>query len=228
MNINQERRFTMAVLDRFTKDPLFKKKFTVMSIGVFLMGFFLSFLIKVDLGTDPCTFMNVTLSNRLGIGLGTWQLGLNLVLFILVILYARNLIGPGTVANMVFIGYIAEFFGWLWKKNLPEYLFTTWPYRALVFAFALLCFVIAASFYMNADMGVAPYDAIPVIISERLLKKIPFKYVRMGFDGSVTVIALLFGGKARIATVLMVFLLGPTISIVGRFLGKHVFKFGTV
>lgn len=84
------------MFSKLKNDANFKKKFTVMAIGVFFMGFFLSFLINVNLGTDPCTFMNVTISSRLHILFGTWQLILNAILLVLVILYARNLIGPGT------------------------------------------------------------------------------------------------------------------------------------
>ena len=46
----------------YISQPDFKKRLIVMNIGVFLMGLFLSLLIKVDLGTDPCTFMNWTIS----------------------------------------------------------------------------------------------------------------------------------------------------------------------
>ncbi len=213
------------IITKYTKDPHFRKKFVIMALGVFFMGFFLSFLINVSLGTDPCTFMNVTISERLHILFGTWQLALNVVLMILVVLFARNQIGPGTVANMVCIGYIADFFRWVWSKTIPDYVFTQWPYRGIIFALALISFIVAASFYMNADMGVAPYDAIPIIISEKLLKKIPFKFIRMGFDGSVLLIGMIFGGKVEIATVLMVFLLGPTITAVGGFMNRHIFRF---
>ncbi|SEK72068.1 Uncharacterized membrane protein YczE [Butyrivibrio sp. ob235] len=201
------------------------KKLGIMTLGVFFMGFFLSFLIEVNLGTDPCTFMNLTISSRLGILFGTWQVLLNLVLFVFVVLFDRHQIGPGTIANMVFIGYISDFCRWIWKKTIPEFVFREWPYRAVVFIVALLCFVIAASLYMNADMGVAPYDAIPNIISDRLLKSVPFKFVRIGFDGTVLLIGFLLGGRIEICTVLMVFLLGPTISAVGGFLNQKVFNF---
>ncbi len=201
------------------------KKLGIMTLGVFFMGFFLSFLIEVNLGTDPCTFMNLTISSRLGILFGTWQVLLNLVLFVFVVLFDRHQIGPGTIANMVFIGYISDFCRWIWKKTIPEFVFREWPYRAVVFIVALLCFVIAASLYMNADMGVAPYDAIPNIISDRLLKSVPFKFVRIGFDGTVLLIGFLLGGRIEICTVLMVFLLGPTISAVGGFLNRKVFNF---
>ncbi len=212
-------------IDKYFHQEGFKKKFIIMALGVALMGFFLSFLIEVSLGTDPCTFMNLTISGRLGILFGTWQVLLNLVLFVFVVLFDRHQIGPGTIANMVFIGYISDFCRWVWSKTIPRFVFEQWPYRAVVFIVALLCFVVAASFYMNADMGVAPYDAIPNILSNLVFKKVPFKFVRIAFDGTVVLIGLLFGGRLEICTILMVFLLGPTITAVGKFLNKKVFKF---
>ena len=203
----------------------FKKKFIVMLLGVVLMGVFLSFLINVSLGTDPCTFMNLTISRRLGILFGTWQVILNSILFIFVILFDRHQIGPGTVANMVLIGYISDFCRWIWGKIIPDFVFENWPYRGLIFIIALLGFVVAASLYMNADMGVAPYDAVPIILSNRVLKKVPFKYIRIGFDGTIVLIGFLLGGRVEICTILMVFLLGPTITAVGNYLNKTVFKF---
>ena len=207
----------------YFQQPNFKKRLVVMNIGVFLMGFFLSFLIKVDLGTDPCTFMNWTISEKLHILFGTWQLLLNAVLFIFVILFGRNQIGFGTIANMVFIGYIVNFFKWVWEKTIPEYYFTEMPYRGAIFALALLCFIISVSFYINANMGVAPYDAIPQIISERVFKKVPFAVIRICFDFLVILIGVLFGGKPNIGIVLMALFLGPVITVVGKFLNKHVF-----
>lgn len=207
----------------YINQPNFKKRLIVMNIGVFLMGFFLSFLIKVDLGTDPCTFMNWTVSERLGILFGTWQLILNAVLFIFVILFGRNQIGAGTIANMVFIGYIANFFKWLWEKIIPEHYFTDMPSRAVIFVLSLLCFIISVSFYINANMGVSPYDAMPQIISEKVIKKVPFAVIRIAYDFLVIVVGVALGGKPNIGIVLMALFLGPVITIVGRFLNKHVF-----
>lgn len=208
--------------DYFTQKD-FVKRLVLMNIGVFFMGFFLSFLIKVNLGTDPCTFMNLTLSKFFGISFGNWQLLLNSILFILVILFGRKFIGFGTIANMVFIGYIADFFCWLWEKTIPDYYFTDMPYRGVVFALALFLFIISVSFYINANMGVSPYDAMPQILSERVLKKVPFAVIRIAYDFLVILIGVLFGGTPNIGIVLMALFLGPVISVVGKFLGKHVF-----
>ena len=206
----------------YTHQPAFFKKLILMLVGVLCMGFFLSFLIEVDLGTDPCTFMNVAISKKFGILFGTWQLILNAALFIVVILFDIKKIGPGTLANMVFIGYISDFCRWMWSKILPREFFTTFPARGIIFAVAIVCFVIGASFYMNTDMGVSPYDPFPVIIHDRLLKNISFKYVRMGYDFLVIIIGCLFGGKPNIGIVVMALLLGPVITFVGKKLAPYL------
>ncbi|MBO5621093.1 MAG: hypothetical protein J5959_05630 [Butyrivibrio sp.] len=211
-------------LENYFSQKDFKKRMILMCVGVFFMGFFLSFLIKVDLGTDPCTFMNLTLSRAIGISFGTWQLILNAILFIFVILFGRKFIGFGTIANMVFIGYIADFFVWLWEKCIPENYFTDMPYRAVIFLLALFMFIVAVSFYINANMGVSPYDAIPQIISERVFKKVPFAVIRICFDFLVIIIGVVFKGTPNIGIVLMALFLGPIISVVGKFINKFLFN----
>ncbi len=194
-----------------------------MMLGVFFMGFWLSFLIRANLGTDPCSFMNLTVARRLGILFGTWQVILNAVLFVPVILFGREYIGFGTIANMLFIGYIADFFGWIWDNIIPSAFFTNTPTRILTFAVSLLMFIISASLYMNANMGVAPYDAIPLMIKKYLLKKPPFAIIRICFDFTAVLIGILCGGIPNIGIILMSLLLGPIITAVGSFLNKKVF-----
>ncbi|MBQ7613514.1 MAG: hypothetical protein IJU77_00525 [Butyrivibrio sp.] len=206
----------------YFKQPDFMKRFVIMMVGVFFLGFWLSFLIRANYGTDPCTFMNLTVSRKLGILFGTWQLILNAVLFVLVILFGRNYIGFGTLANMVLIGYIADFFGWIWDNTIPQSFFTNTPTRILTFVVSFSFFVVSASLYMNANMGVAPYDAVPLMIKRYIFKKAPFAIIRICFDYSVVLIGVLCGGKPNIGILLMALFLGPVIQAVGKFLNKHV------
>lgn len=184
-------------------------------------GFFLSLLINVNLGTDPCTFMNVTISRRFGISFGTWQLLLNLGLMVFVLLASRvRYIGLGTLANMVLIGYTTDFFRWVWARTLPEMVFTQFPSRAIVFAIALMGFIAGCAVYMNCAMGVAPYDATPMIIGG-WLKDLPFTVIRMCWDFGVIAIGVaLGGGVPPIGSFLMALFLGPIIGIAGRWMRK--------
>ena len=84
----------------------------------------------------------------------------------------------------------------------------------------MILFILAAALYMDVDMGTAPYDAIPIIISGHL-PKVPFKVIRIAFDFSVTMIGFSFGGKIGAMTVIMILALGPVIQWLGDIMKKH-------
>lgn len=194
----------------------FLKRLIAVVLAVITMGFSLSFLVLVNMGTDPCTSMNLAISAKIGWSLGNWQAFLNVILFLIVISLGCNNIGFGTLANMFLVGYALDFFSWIWSHLLPSGLFDSMAVRIIVLIPSLLIFILAAAVYMNVDLGTAPYDAIPFILFTRLKEKIPFRFVRMAFDITVVIIGCCFGAKIGIVTVLMAFLIGPTVTFVGN------------
>jgi len=192
----------------------FWKRLIIVVVAVIMMGFALSFLILVDMGTDPCTMMNRAISAKLGMSFGNWQALLNTILLVVVVIFGGRNLGFGTIANMFLVGYSTDFFLWLVPKFIPTEIFAVNWVRGVVFIPALILFIIAASIYMDVDMGTSPYDAISFILSERI-KKVPFQLVRIVYDFLVIGIALLFGAKLQIVTVLMALTLGPVISFLG-------------
>lgn len=189
-------------------------------IAVIVMGFCLSWLILVDWGTDPCTLMNCAISETIGMSLGNWQALLNTFLFVIVVIFGGRNLGFGTLANMFLVGYSIDFFSWIWAQALPEGLFDSMIVKVLVFIPALMIFIVAVAVYIDMNMGTSPYDAMPTIIFDRL-KKVPYKVVRIGYDAIVTGIALLFGGKLGIVTVLMVLALGPVIEWLSKLIARR-------
>lgn len=200
----------------------FQNRIVLMMAGIIGMGIFLSFLIEVNYGTDTSSFMNLAISKRFGISFGTCTVLVNLILFIPQILFGRKLINIGTVANMVLIGYISDFCRFLWSHCLPSSLFTVQPYRTITFIVALIPFLISVALYMNVDMGQAPYDAVPTIISHR--SHLPFPAIRVFWDFSVILIGLLLGKHLSIATVVMALTIGPSVSFIGKYMQAHFLK----
>ena len=198
----------------------FTKRLIAVILSVIVMGFALSWLVLVDLGTDPCTSMNLAISHKLGMSIGNWQALFNSFLFIFVILWCRENIGFGTLANMFLVGYSLDFFSWLWGRVLPEGAFSSMAVRIGVLFPALLLFVLSAAVYMDVELGTAPYDAIPFLVSKKL-PNVPFRVIRMAFDFTVIVLSLIFGGKVGIVTILMALALGPVIA----WAGKHMDRF---
>jgi len=202
------------------------KSFLLMLVSVTLMGFSVSLLVLTDMGTDPCSAMNYGVSSKIHMSFGTYQLLLNLVLLVFVLIFNHPLIGAGTIGNMVLVGYSADFFSYIWHNivyipdNLPL------GTRAGILVPALIVFVTAAACYMNSGQGMAPYDAIPFIINAKLKDtygKDNFKIVRLLFDLFAMLVGVATGGEAGIITVLMVVSLGPVIAYTGNLFKKHGF-----
>lgn len=204
----------------FEKDHFLKRLITVLC-AVIMMGFSLTWLRKVDLGTDPCTQMNLAISAHLPVSFGTWQAFINVVVLILVLILGARNIGFGTLANMFLVGYLVDLFTWIFSDLIPVTLPDTLMWRLGVLLPALLCFIIAAAVYMDCDMGTAPYDAMSMIISDKL-NKIPFFIIRILYDLIVIVIGLLFGAKFGIVTFLMALTLGPAVTLVGKWMKRFL------
>ena len=100
------------------------KSFFMMIIAVILMGMCVSMLVLSDMGTDPYSAMNYGISAKLGMTFGNYQLISNLVLLVIVVIFERNLIGTGTLGNMILVGYSADFFTWVFKNvfHVPAHL----------------------------------------------------------------------------------------------------------
>ena len=129
----------------------------------------------------------------------------------------RSCIGLGTLVNMVCVGYIADFICWLVQEALTLTLGI--PVRILLLPAALLFASSGVALYMKADMGIAPYDSVAVVIETLTRERIPFHIARILSDVTVVVIgagSCLMAGETvwlviGVGTVCNAFLNGPAI-----------------
>lgn len=199
----------------FARPPKFWTRLAMMITGVTVQGFGLSLLIRLALGTDPCSCLTQGVINYVPISFGTAQLLCHLVTFVFVLRFDMSYIGFGTIGNMVFLGYISDFFGWIWDSVLPQGFFASQPVRWGLLVPVLMVFILGASTYMTAGLGSSPYDAMPFIISHKC-KKIPFKAIRMIWDISFMAAGFALGGDVGIVTLGVAFFLGPVISFMQK------------
>jgi uncharacterized membrane protein YczE len=210
--------FTKAPMKFGLKD---KKRMIAVIAAVVLMGLSLSFLIRVDFGTDPCSLMNLGIANKLGISFGNWLIIFNSFLFIIVIIYDRSQIGWGTIANMLLVGYCVDFFTWIFDRILPSDFFTSFGNRVIFLVPSLILLLFSAAVYMAVDLGSAPYDAVVFILASRL-KRIPFRFIRMSWDITACIIGLLMGNTIGIVTIVIALAVGPVISWVKVKINKYL------
>ena len=68
----------------FARTERFKEKFFIMVLGLITQGLGLSILIKINLGTDPCSVFTLGINNYIPISFGTCQILCHLINFLIV------------------------------------------------------------------------------------------------------------------------------------------------
>ena len=178
-------------MDRIMKQAVAeKKKFMLMLTGILLIGMCVASYRMSGFGVDAFSCMNLGVSGFLRMSFGTWQLLINAVLLLVVWFTIRHCIGPGTVVNMVCVGYTADFLCWLFLNRIG--LQVTMPLRILFLILGMLFASLGCACYMIADMGISPYDSVAFIITKYAHGKISFRFARVMSDVVVIVIGVGF------------------------------------
>lgn len=195
--------------------PHMLRRVAVLLLSVIMMGVCVAIFDQLGFGTDPCSVMNLAVSRLIGWSFGNWQLLINaLMLAIILCVGEVRRIGLGTIANMVVVGYAADATLWVLNHTHPltnEAL----PVKLIVFVPTMAAFLVAVAFYIAADLGVAPYDAMPQIIAGRQ-KRFSFTAVRVAWDVGFTVVGFLAGGTVGLVTIATGFFLGPVITAIAK------------
>lgn len=210
----------MAAFVRAERFPL---RLAGVVLGVMMQGLGLALLILADFGTDPLSMTCLAMAARTGISYGTWSLAANFAMLVGVCVLDRSLIGPGTLVNMVLVGYSADFFGWL-LRFLPA-LNGPLPFGLRVFLLApgLTVFVCATAAYVSAGLGMGSYDAGAFILSRRV-QRLSLRTARWLWDAFWLVLGLSLGGRVGVVTFLVALLLGPVIACVGGLFARHLYR----
>ena len=192
------------------------RRIAMMSGGVLCIGLGSGLFRHAGFGADPFTTMNLGISELLGLSFGTWQLIMNLLLFVPVLIWGRRTIGPGTAANMILIGYISDAVlfmvnGWLPQSGLSV--------RLILMVCAMLMASFGVACYIIPSLGVAPYDALQLMMEKYSHGRISYRSARIGCDAfciMAGILAMILAGGdvaslIGIGTICNVLMMGPVI-----------------
>ncbi len=175
---------------------LFKRSL-MMVTGILFIGICVGAYRLSAFGVDAFTCMNLGISGFLGMSFGAWQLLMNAAILAVVFLKARKCIGAGTIVNMVGVGYLADFICWLFRG-----VEMTLPMRIGALALGSVFAGLGVAFYMVAEMGVAPYDSVAIMLENASKGRIPFQRARVLSDVAVVIVGVVFcllsGGELRL------------------------------
>ncbi len=160
-------------------------------------------------GNDPFDGMNMAIAEFFAIYYPLLQVMVNVVLFIIQLIFARHLIGFGTIVNSLLIGYVANVAYNVMCAVAPKPEFVLFQIGVMIIGL-ILC-SLGLSLYQTSDLGVAPYDALAITFDQHW-KKVPYFWCRILCDATCALICFLFGGIVGIGTLVSAFGFGPVIS----------------
>lgn len=206
-----------------------KRKLAAVILGNLILGIGVAILRFSQMGNDPFCASTMAISGGLGMGLGTYQLVLNVVLFVFQLLWGRSYIGLGTIINLFLLGYIVQFVTWVLDSVFGATLVLTLPQQLAIMVVALVILTFGLAMYQVAELGVAPYDFVALGLVERL--PIPYFALRVGTDAICVLVILIAVGTGfigwenshlGIGTVITAFFLGPLVAYFSKLHKKWV------
>ena len=183
------------------------KHVLIMCIGNVFMGMGIGIFKLAGLGTDPFSGMNMAVADMIGMTYGNFQLIVNIVLLIIEIAFGRRFLGIGTVVNAVCLAYITTFFYNIYTVVLGVEL-TALPIRLVALCVGVVICSLGLSMYQMPDEGVAPYDSLSLIMTEKW-PKIPYFWCRVSNDAISALVCWLAGGIVGLGTLVSAFGFGP-------------------
>ena len=192
-----------------------------MIAGVVIIGIGIAVFKFSHLGNDSISALILRISELVGLSFSIENVLMNLFLFIPQLIWGRRYIGLGTIINSLCIGFVVTF-----TSDILVGVFgsaNTLPLQLLWVVIGVLVVALGASLYQTADLGVAPYDALSLMLADRL--PVPYFGCRIFTDALCAVIAWLLGGLIGLGTLLCAFALGPFVQFFTKHFSEKVLQY---
>ena len=193
------------------RSPYPPRRVALVVLGCVVLGVGVAMLLTADLGSDGYS----TLVNGVSIATGMSFLLANLlisVLFLVVAALRKVLPGPGTVVQVVVVGWTVSFL--LDVLDTPDGL--AWRVALLAAAFPVLAVGIAA--YLGGNTGAGPAEAAALAWDP----PVPFRWSYSLVQGGGALGGYLLGATVGVGTLAVVFALGPLVDLASRLLRLDV------
>ena len=207
----------MKLLEKYMNYQ-FLSRCIVVLISVIFVGLGASITRISCMGTEAFTSLNYSISEVLGISIGTVMTTVSCIFLVLAFFFYRRGLGVGTVLLMTGLGYSADLWGQLIVKMAGHSIHFSgmehFGIRIILFLIGMFIMVFSSSFYLAADIGIAAYDTVGYILEKYL--KISFQWVRIATDFICVGVTYFFASRngtqwelIGVGTLIMVAGVGP-------------------
>lgn len=201
------------------------KRYLLLLVGLAIMAFGVAFSIKASLGTSPISSVPYVVSLFTPLTVGTATITMHCVFILLQILILRKDYHPIQLMQLpvaFFFGYLTDFGVWAVQGITCNTYWQQW----IVCIIGILLVAVGVSFEVKAGVVVLAGEGVVLAIC-RVLPKVKFGYMKVGFDVTLVVIAcilsIVFTGRlqgVREGTVAAALLVGLIAKQLGKLLAR--------
>ena len=215
------------------KKQIFKilYKILLVTLGTMFIGLGAALQKTSNMGQDPLSAMSfsfVYLVDVKWINYSVCYATINLLFFIFMLFALRKSIHVGTVINFLLTGVFCDLYLELFSILGIE--INHIALKLIIGLFGILSVGFGVALYIGTNMGIAPYDAMPIIMT-RKIPKLKFKYAKIITDLCCVLVAIIVGiiilhrnDIISVNTILSFLILGPSISLFNKFLSSTLYK----
>ena len=201
------------------------KRYLLLLVGLSIMAFGVAFSIKASLGTSPISSVPYVVSLFTPLTVGTATITMHCVFILLQILILRKNYHPIQLMQLpvaFFFGYLTDFGVWAVQGITCNTYWQQW----IVCLIGILLVAVVVSFEVKAGVVVLAGEGVVLAIC-KVLPKVKFGYMKVGFDVTLVVIAcilsIVFTGRlqgVREGTVVAALLVGLIAKQLGKLLAR--------
>lgn len=201
------------------------KRYLLLLIGLAIMAYGVAFSIKASLGTSPISSVPYVVSLFTPLTVGTATITMHCVFILLQILILRKDYHPIQLMQLpvaFFFGYLTDFGVWAVQGITCNTYWQQW----IVCIIGILLVAVGVSFEVKAGVVVLAGEGVVLAIC-KVLPKVKFGYMKVGFDVTLVVIAcilsIVFTGRlqgVREGTVAAALLVGLIAKQLGKLLAR--------
>lgn len=201
------------------------KRYLLLLAGLAVMAFGVAFSIKASLGTSPISSVPYVVSLFTSLTVGTATITMHCVFILLQILILRKNYHPIQLMQLpvaFFFGYLTDFGVWAVQGISWDTYWQQW----LICLIGILLISVGVSLEVKAGVVVLAGEGVVLAVC-KVLPKVKFGYMKVGFDVTLVVIAcilsIVFTGRlqgVREGTVAAALLVGLIAKQLGKLLAR--------
>ncbi|MBA4492819.1 YitT family protein [Paenactinomyces guangxiensis] len=171
-------------------------------LGLIILSFGISLVIRANIGTGAWDALNVGLSQKVGLTVGSWVIIVGFILIAVNAFLLKERPDFPAMITILLIGFLID--GWLfllqWETN-------QWVWQFLLFSLGTLVIAVGLAVYFQAQFAMTSVDKLMYAISKRT--GFSLRVSKTIGEVLALILAWLLEGPIGIGTILITFLIGP-------------------